>query len=324
MKRTISVYVVCAAIFVALTSLPASAQNYPTRPIRFIVAQQPGSQNDVVARMIAPRLAEVLGQPVVIDNRAGAGGAIGFELLAQTPPDGYTLAMGSISTLGVIPMMPKKPSYDVFRDFQPVTLVSKSPYIMVVHPKVAAKSLKEFVALAKARPGALNYASSGNGTGVHLTSEMFKLATGINMVHVPYKSAGPATIALLSGEVEVMFNNMIPAMPHVRTDKLRALAVTGNKRSAIEPQVPTVAESGYPGFESTSWQGVVVRAGSPQEIVARLNREIVKILNIPEVKSSIEKEGNDVIANSPQEFTAFIRTEQEKLGEVIRIARVGQ
>jgi tripartite-type tricarboxylate transporter receptor subunit TctC len=324
MKRTISVYVVCAAIFVALTSLPASAQNYPTRPIRFIVAQQPGSQNDVVARMIAPRLAEVLGQPVVIDNRAGAGGAIGFELLAQTPPDGYTLAMGSISTLGVIPMMPKKPSYDVFRDFQPVTLVSKSPYIMVVHPKVAAKSLKEFVALAKARPGALNYASSGNGTGVHLTSEMFKLATGINMVHVPYKSAGPATIALLSGEVEVMFNNMIPAMPHVRTDKLRALAVTGNKRSAIEPQVPTVAESGYPGFESTSWQGVVVRAGSPQEIVARLNREIVKILNIPEVKSSIEKEGNDVIANSPQEFTAFIRTEQEKLGEVIRIAHVGQ
>jgi tripartite-type tricarboxylate transporter receptor subunit TctC len=324
MKRTISVYVVCAAIFVALTSLPASAQNYPTRPIRFIVAQQPGSQNDVVARMIAPRLAEVLGQPVVIDNRAGAGGAIGFELLAQTPPDGYTLAMGSISTLGVIPMMPKKPSYDVFRDFQPVTLVSKSPYIIVVHPKVAAKSLKEFVALAKARPGALNYASSGNGTGVHLTSEMFKLATGINMVHVPYKSAGPATIALLSGEVEVMFNNMIPAMPHVRTDKLRALAVTGNKRSAIEPHVPTVAESGYPGFESTSWQGVVVRAGSPQEIVARLNREIVKILNIPEVKSSIEKEGNDVIANSPQEFTAFIRTEQEKLGEVIRIARVGQ
>lgn len=322
MKRTVSVYVACAAILVALTSLPAGAQNYPTHPLRFIVAQQPGSQNDVVARLIAPRLAEALGQPVVVDNRPGAGGAIGFELLAQTPPDGYALAMGSISTLGVIPMLPKKPRYDVFRDFQPVTLVSKSPYIIVVHPAVPAKSLKEFVALAKARPGALNYASSGNGTGVHLTSEMFKLATGINMAHVPYKSAGPATVALLSGEVEVMLNNTIPAMPHVRTGKLRALAVTGSQRASVAPQVPTVSESGYPDFESTSWQGVVVRAGTPPEVVARLNREIVKILNRPEVKSSIENDGNDVVANSPQEFMAFLRIESKKLGEVIRVAHV--
>ena len=322
MKRTVSVYVACAAILVALTSLPAGAQNYPTHPLRFIVAQQPGSQNDVVARLIAPRLAEALGQPVVVDNRPGAGGAIGFELLAQTPPDGYALAMGSISTLGVIPMLPKKPRYDVFRDFQPVTLVSKSPYIIVVHPAVPAKSLKDFVALAKARPGALNYASSGNGTGVHLTSEMFKLATGINMAHVPYKSAGPATVALLSGEVEVMLNNTIPAMPHVRTGKLRALAVTGSQRASVAPQVPTVSESGYPDFESTSWQGVVVRAGTPPEVVARLNREIVKILNRPEVKSSIENDGNDVVANSPQEFMAFLRIESKKLGEVIRVAHV--
>ena len=322
MKRTVSVYVACAAILVALTSLPAGAQNYPTHPLRFIVAQQPGSQNDVVARLIAPRLAEALGQPVVVDNRPGAGGAIGFELLAQTPPDGYALAMGSISTLGVIPMLPKKPRYDVFRDFQPVTLVSKSPYIIVVHPAVPAKSLKEFVARAKARPGALNYASSGNGTGVHLTSEMFKLATGINMAHVPYKSAGPATVALLSGEVEVMLNNTIPAMPHVRTGKLRALAVTGSQRASVAPQVPTVSESGYPDFESTSWQGVVVRAGTPPEVVARLNREIVKILNRPEVKSSIENDGNDVVANSPQEFMAFLRIESKKLGEVIRVAHV--
>ena len=322
MKRTVSVYVACAAILVALTSLPAGAQNYPTHPLRFIVAQQPGSQNDVVARLIAPRLAEALGQPVVVDNRPGAGGAIGFELLAQTPPDGYALAMGSISTLGVIPNLPKKPRYDVFRDFQPVTLVSKSPYIIVVHPAVPAKSLKEFVALAKARPGALNYASSGNGTGVHLTSEMFKLATGINMAHVPYKSAGPATVALLSGEVEVMLNNTIPAMPHVRTGKLRALAVTGSQRASVAPQVPTVSESGYPDFESTSWQGVVVRAGTPPEVVARLNREIVKILNRPEVKSSIENDGNDVVANSPQEFMAFLRIESKKLGEVIRVAHV--
>jgi tripartite-type tricarboxylate transporter receptor subunit TctC len=314
MKRIVFVYVTFVAVFIALASLPAGAQNYPNKSIRFIVAQQPGSQNDVVARMIAPRLAEVLGQPVVV--------AIGFEIMAQTPPDGYTLGMGSISTLGVIPMLPKKPHYDVFKDFAPVTLVSKSPYIMVVHPAVPAKTLKEFVALAKERPGKLNYASSGNGTGVHLTSEMFKLATGINMAHVPYKSAGPATIALLSGEVEVMLNNMIPAMPHLRAGKLRALAVTGSQRSSVVPQVPTVAESGYPDFEATSWQGVVTRAGTPPEIVERLNREIVKILNKPEVKSAIENDGNVVIANSPQEFMAFLRTESKKLGEIIRIAHV--
>ena len=322
MKRRIFACVVSVAVFIALASLPAGAQSYPNKSIRFIVAQQPGSQNDVVARMIAPRLAEVLGQPVVVDNRGGAGGAIGFEIMAQTPPDGYTLGMGSISTLGVIPMLPKKPHYDVFKDFAPVTLVSKSPYIVVVHPAVPAKTLKEFVALAKERPGKLNYASSGNGTGVHLTSEMFKLATGINMAHVPYKSAGPATIALLSGEVEVMLNNMIPAMPHLRAGKLRALAVTGSQRSSVVPQVPTVAESGYPNFEATSWQGVVTRAGTPPEVVERLNREIVKILNKPEVKSAIENDGNVVIANSPQEFMAFLRTESKKLGEIIRIAHV--
>jgi tripartite-type tricarboxylate transporter receptor subunit TctC len=191
-----------------------------------------------------------------------------------------------------------------------------------VHPAVPAKTLQEFVALAKERPGKINYASSGNGTGVHLTSEMFKLATGINMAHVPYKSAGPATIALLSGEVEVMLNNMIPAMPHLRAGKLRALAVTGSHRSSVAPQVPTVAESGYPNFEATSWQGAVVRAGTPPEIVARLNREIVKILNNPEVKSSIENDGNEVIANSPQEFMTFLRAESTKLAEIIRIAGV--
>lgn len=324
MKKTLFVYVVCAAIFVALTSLPANAQNYPNRPIRFIVAQQPGSHNDIVARLIAPRLAEALGQPVVVDNRSGAGGAIGFELMAQAPPDGYTIGMGSISTLGVVPQLPNKPRYDVFRDFQPITLVSKSPYIMVVHPSVPAKSLKEFVALAKARKGKMNYASSGNGTGVHLTTEMFKLTAGIEMAHVPYKSAGPATVAMVSGEVDVMFNNMLPAMPHVRADKLRALAVTGSKRSAVAPQVPTVAESGYPDFESTSWQGVVGRTGAPPEVIERLNREIVKILNMPEVKSHIEGDGNVVIANSPQEFNAFIRTEWKKLGEVIKVAHLGQ
>ena len=314
--------VACAAMLAAVGTTPADAQAYPSKPIRFIVPQQPGGQNDVQARMIGQKLAEVLGQPVLIDNRPGAGGAVGFELAAQTPPDGHTLALGSISTLAVIPMMPRKPRYDVLRDFAPVTMISKSPYIFVVHPTVPAKSVKELVALAKARPGSLTYASSGSGTGVHLTSEMFRLAAGIDMIHLPYKGAAPATVALLSGETAVMFNNVISAMPHVRTGRLRPLAVTGSRRSPAAPDVPTIAETGYRGFEAGSWQGVVVRAGTPPEVVARLNREIVKILNAPEVRESIVRDGNEVVADTPQEFTAFIRAEMDKLGKVIKAAGV--
>jgi tripartite-type tricarboxylate transporter receptor subunit TctC len=324
MKKIIFIYLAFVAIYIVLASSPTIAQTYPTKPIRFIVAQQPGSQNDLVSRMIAPRLAEVLGQPVIVDNRPGAGGALGFELAAQTPRDGYTIAMGSISTLGVLPNMPKKPKYDVFSDFLPVTLVSKSPYIIVVNPTVPANSLKEFVALAKKRKGGMNYATSGIGTGVHLTTEMFQLVAGIDMVHVPYKGAAPGNVALLSGEIQVMFSNMMPAVNHARAGRLRALAVTSIQRSSAVPEIPTVAESGYPDFEATSWQGIVVRAGTSPEIVAQLNREIVKILNIHEVKSSIEGEGNIVIANSPQQFAEFLRTESKKLGEVIKFARIEQ
>jgi tripartite-type tricarboxylate transporter receptor subunit TctC len=317
MKRVMVAGTVCAALLA-----PVHAQNYPTKTVRFIVPQQPGGQNDIQARLIAQKLSDVLGQPVVVENRAGAGGAVGFEVAAQTPPDGHMLALGSISTLAVIPMMPRKPRYDVLRDFAPVTLISKSPYIVVVHPAVPAKTIKELVALAKARPGALTYASSGTATGVHLTTEMFKLAAGIDMVHVPYKGSAPATIALLSGETAVMFNNVISAMPHVRNGKLRALAVTSSRRSHAAPEVPTIAESGYRGFEAGSWQGIVVRAGTPPEIVTRLNREIVRILNTPEVKDPIVKDGNDVVADTPAEFTAFIRSEMDKLGKVIKAAGV--
>jgi tripartite-type tricarboxylate transporter receptor subunit TctC len=315
---------IAAALFAlaAASMPPAYAQSYPTRTIRFIVPQQAGGQNDIQARLIAQRLGDALGQPVVIDNRPGAGGAVGFELAAQTPPDGHMIALGSISTLAVIPMMPRKPRYDVLKDFAPVTLISRSPYIVVVHPAVPARSIKELVALAKARPGALSYASSGTGTGVHLTTEMFKLTAGIDMVHVPYKGSAPGTIALLSGEAAVMFNNVISAMPHVRTGKLRALAVTGSRRSHAAPQVPTIAESGYRDFEAGSWQGIVARAGTPPEIVERLNREIVKILNTPDVKDAIQRDGNDVVADSPQAFAVFIRTEMDKLGKVIKAAGV--
>jgi len=310
----------CAAALLAAAS--AGAQQYPVKPIRFIIAQAPGGQNDVQARLIGQKLAEALGQPMVYDNRAGAGGQIGFELLAQTPPDGYTLAMGSISTLAVIPMMPRKPRYDPLKDFAPVTLVSTSPYVVTTHPSVPAHTIKQLVAFAKLRPGALAYATPGNGTGIHLTTELFMMIAGIRMTHVPYKGGAPATVDLIAGQTAVMFNNVITAVPHVKTGRLRALAVTTAARSPALPDTPTVSDSGYPGFESNSWQGIVTRSGTPQAVVTRLNGEAVKVLNLPEVKNAIVNQGNDIAGGSPEAFLAYIRSEMEKWGKVIRTAGV--
>ncbi len=310
----------CAAALISV--VPAGAQPYPAKPIRFIIAQAPGGQNDVQARLIGAKMAEALGQPMVYDNRAGAGGQIGFELLAQTPPDGYAIAMGSISTLAVIPMMPRKPRYDPLRDFAPVTLVSTSPYVVTTHPSVPARNIKQLVALAKSKPGAIAYATSGVATGIHLTTELFMMTAGINMVHVPYKGGAPAATDLIAGQVAVMFNNVITAVPHVRVGRLRALAVTTATRSPALPEVPTVGESGYPGFESNSWQGIVTRAGTPAAIVARLNSEAVRALQLPEVRTPIVNQGNDIATGQPEEFLAYIRREMEKWGKVIQAAGV--
>jgi tripartite-type tricarboxylate transporter receptor subunit TctC len=309
------------AVFLLATA-PAIAQQYPVKPVRFIIAQAPGGQNDVQARLIGAKLSEALGQPIVYDNRPGAGGQIGFELLAQMPPDGYTIASGSISTLAVIPMMPRKPRYDPLKDFAPVTLVSTSPYVITVHPSVPAHSVKQLVALARARPDAVVYGSAGIATGMHLTTELFMMTAGIKMVHVPYKGGAPATTDLLAGHVAVMFNNVITAMPHVKSRRLRALAVTTQKRSPALPEAPTVAEAGYPGYESNSWQGIVTRAGTPGRIVARLHSEAVKVLKLPEVRNPIAAQGNDIVASSPEEFTVYIRSEMEKWGKVIKAAGV--
>ena len=305
-----------------LLAAPAAAQQWPAKPVRFIIAQAPGGQNDVQARLIGAKLTEALGQPVIYDNRPGAGGQIGFELLAQAPADGYAIAMGSISTLAVIPMMPRKPRYDPLKDFAPVTLVTTSPYFVTVHPSVPARSLRQLVTLAKAKPGALPYATPGSGTGIHLTTELFMMIAGIRMTHVPYKGGGPATMDLMAGHVAVMFNNATTTVPHVATGKLRALAVSTAKRSPALPQVPTVDEAGYPGFESNSWQGIVTRAGTPAAIVARLNSEAVRILSLPDVKSVNQNLGNDIAAGSPEEFLAYIRMEMEKWGKVIKTAGV--
>lgn len=310
-----------ASLLVAC-AIPAHAQTWPAKPIRFVIAQPPGGQNDVQARIIGLRLTELWGQPVVFDNRPGAGGAIGFEIAAQAPNDGYTLAMGSISTLAVIPAMPRKPRYDPLVDFAPVSLVSTSPYVVTLHPSVPARTLKELVAIAKAKPGALSYASSGSATGIHLTTELFKMVAGIDMLHVPYKGGAPATTDLIGGQVGVMFNNVITAIPHVKSGKLRAIAVTTAKRSATLPEIPTVAEAGYAGAESSSWQGIVTRAGAGAAVVSRMHADLVKVLAIPEVRNAIVSQGNDMVASAPQDFAAYIRAEIDKWARVIKTAGV--
>ena len=288
----------------------------------FVHAQTAGGQNDIQARLIAQKISDAFGQPVVVDNRPGAAGAIGFEISVKAPADGYTLLLGSISTLAVLPSMPNKPKYDVLKDFAPVTLISTSPYVLVVHPSVQAQSVKELVTLAKARPGALTYASSGTGSGLHLATELFKSKAGIDMVHVPYKGSGPATIELVAGQVLVMFNNILPAMPQIKSGRLRALAVTTAKRSAAMPELPTIAESGYAGFEASSWQSIVTIAGTPQPVMRRLHAEIVKALQSPEAKSQIGGQGSEIVANTPQEFTSFIQQELDKWSKVIKTAAV--
>ena len=308
--------------FAASVSAAAGEARYPSKPIRLIVPQGAGGQNDIQARLIAQKISETMGQPVVVDNRPGAAGAIGFEISVKAPRDGYTLLLGSISTLAVLPSMPNKPNYDVLRDFAPITLISTSPYVLVVHPAVQAQSLKDLVALAKAKPGALTFATSGTGSGLHLATELFKLRAGIDMIHVPYKGSGPATIDLVAGQVHLMLNNILPAVPHIKTGRLRALAVTTARRSAALPDLPTIAESGYPDYQASSWQGIVTIAGTPQPIVRRLHAEIVQALQSPEAKSQIGGQGSEIIANTPQEFTAFIRQELDKWSKVINTAGV--
>lgn len=304
--------------------LSADVANYPVRPIRLIVPQAAGGQNDVQSRVIAQQLTSALGQQVIVDNRPGAGGAIGFEIAAKAPADGYTLVAGSISTLAVIPALPVKPRYDVFRDFQPITQISSSPYILVVNPAVPAKTVAELVSLAKAKPDALSYGSSGNATGIHLTTELFKIKAGIKMVHVPYKGAAPATTDLLANQVQVMFNNVIPALPHLKSGRLRALAVSSESRSAILPDVPTVAESGYAGFASGSWQGFVTVARTPAPVVRRLHDETVKVLGSEESRRNIAAHGNVIVTSSPGEFANFIRAQHAIWAEVIKVTGIGR
>ena len=297
-----------------------AGQAYPTKPIRVIVPVPAGGTPDVVARMVAPGLSNLLGQQLVIDNRGGAGGLIGAELAAKAIPDGYTLFFSSPGALTILPHLQKHVNYDTLRDFAPVSLVSIGPFLLITHPSVPAKSVKELLALAKAEPGKLNYASAGNGAANHLAMELFKSLAGISLTHVPYKGAPQAMTDLIGGSVNLTFNSIPPAIQHIRAGRLRLLGVSSAKRSAQLPDVPTISEAGVAGYESITWFGLLAPAKTPSAIVARLHDELIKVVRAPDLKAQFEIQGYDPVGSSAAEFTNFIRSESEKYAKVVKLS----
>ncbi len=313
-----------AALFLVTLAgtLPACAQEYPRKAIRLIVPFAPGGGNDTVARAIAQSAGASLGQPVVIDNRAGAGGMLGAQLAAKSPPDGYTLFLGGVGSHAVNPNLHARLPYDPVRDFAPITLIASAPSVLVVHPSLPARTLAEFTALAKASPGRINYASNGNGSSAQLAAVLYESMAGVRMVHVPYKGLAPALVDLLAGEVQAMFSSVVAIVPSIKAGRLRALAVTGKRRAAALPEVPTLDESGVPGYEAGSWYGILAPAGTPQAIVAKLHEAIVHALARPEVRERLVSEGAEVIGSTPQAFAAHITAELARMGKLIRDAGI--
>jgi tripartite-type tricarboxylate transporter receptor subunit TctC len=307
-------------LFVVATS--AAAQAYPTKPIRLIVPFAPGGGNDNVARLVGKRVEESLGKPIVVDNRPGAGGVLGAEAAAKSPPDGYTLFLGGVGSHAVNPNLIRNLPYDPIKDFAPVTLLAQAPLVLVVHPSVPARNIAEFIAYARKNPGKLNFASNGNGSSSQLAAVMFDSMAGVEMVHVPYKGLSPALTDLLSGDVQVMFSSVVAIVPHIKAGKVRALAVTGKTRLALLPEVPTLAESGLKGYEASSWYGILAPAGTPREIVVKLGAEFSRAVRQPEVARSLVAEGADPVGSTPEEFAAHIRAELARLGKVIREAKI--
>ena len=295
---------------------------YPDRPVRLIVAFAPGGFTDIVGRVTAAKLSETLGQQVIVDNKAGAGGIIGTEVGAKAPPDGYTLLLGTISTHAMNPHLYKSLPYDPMKDFAPIARVATSPNILVVHPSVPAKTVAELIAVAKAKPGDLKYGSGGNGTSSHLAGEMFKSMASVDILHVPYRSTSPGVTALLAGEISLMFDTLPSSLPHVQAGTLRALAVTPRERVAFVPDLPTVQESGLPGFEMGVWVGIFAPAGTPSPVVARLDAETKKLLALPDVVARFEALGVTPFYASPDGLAAYLREETEKWGKVVRGAGI--
>ena len=317
--RITEILLSCALCVAALaTATPAAAQSYPAKPIRFVVPFPPGGPLDTVARALGQKMTEAWGQPVLVDNRPGAGGGIGADIVAKSPGDGYTMLMGAVSTHAINVSLYAKIPYDPLKDFIPVTQVANVPNVLVVHPALPVNSVQELIALAKKSPGTLNFASGSNGSTGHLAGELFKSMAGIDMQHIPYKGAAPATSDLIAGQVSLMFDNLASATPLIKSGKLRALAVTTLKRTPFFPDLPTISESGLPGFDLSTWFGVFVPAGTPPEIVARLNAELVRILKTPEMRERMASLGAEPVGNTSAEFLAYIKSEIPKYARVIR------
>ena len=309
------------AVLLVLAGAAHASGTYPNKPVRMIVAVPPGGPADTLARLVGPGLSNALGQTVVIDNRPGANGIIAYELAARAAPDGYTFVLVAAG-VAINPILYRKVPYDPVKDFAPITHGISVPNILVVHPSVPAKSVRELVAYAKSGPGELIFASAGNGTSGHLALELFRLSSGIRAVHVPYKGGGPALAEVVAGQVQALFSIALAATPQIKAGKLRALAITSAERSAVAPELPTVAESGFPGFEVIGWFGWLAPATTPRDIVNRLNREIVQVLQRPEVRDRLLGMSTVPVGNSPQQFGQFIRAERDKWAKVVRDARI--
>ena len=304
----------------ALVVMPAAAAGFPDRPIRLIVPFSPNGPNDLLARMVGQKLTEAWGQQVVIDNRPGAGTIIGTELAVRAPADGHTLLMVSSST-AVNPTLKKKLPYDTQKELVPLVQLASSPNVLVVNPAVRANSVAELLALAKAKPGAITYASGGTGAATHLAGELLASMGGVRMTHVPYKGAGPATIDLLGGRVSCMFGTILPTLPHIKSGKLRAIGISSLKRSSALPDVPAIAET-LPGFEATSFYGIAVPAGTPKAVIAKLNAEIVRIVTAPDMREKLHEQGAEAVGDTPAEFAAFFRKQMAKWAKVIKDAGI--
>jgi tripartite-type tricarboxylate transporter receptor subunit TctC len=304
----------------ALAALPmaAHAEGYPSKPIRFVVPYPPGGPLDTIARLLGQKVSESVKQPVIVDNKPGAGGNIGADLVAKAPADGYTILMGAVATHAINPTLYAKIPYDPVRDFSPVTQVASTPNVLVVNPSVPASNVREFIAYAKANPGKLNFGSGSTGSAGHLAGELFKSMAGVEMTHIPYKGAAPAMQDLIGGQIHLMFDNMASSLTQVRAGRVKALAVTTAKRSSLAPELPTVAESGLAGFDISTWFGVFAPAGTPREAIARLHAEFTRALAAPDVREKMVNLGAEPVGNTPAEFAAYIRAEAEKYARVIK------
>ena len=309
------------ALALAAVVAGAAAQQYPSKPVRFVVPFVAGGPTDIQGRMLGEKLSQRLGQQFIIDNRGGANGNIGLEITAKAPPDGYTIVIATVGTWAVNPSLYKQP-FDVTRDFAPIIQISTSPAVLVVHPSVPARNVKELIALAKSKPGQLNYGSSGVGGLGHISGALFGLMTGTKMVHIPYKSSAPSLTDLIAGQIQVLFNNAISTVPHINSGKARALAVTSLKRMQALPDLPTLDEAGVKGYDNSSWSAVGAPAGTPKEIISKLNSELAAILKLPDIQEKSAAVGADIIGGTPEQFAAYLKSEIAKFARVVKEAKI--